>query len=102
MIFHELNRGKCKTYLVISEGTRKAAVIDPLRDKVEREEDEYRGELGHIAGARLIPLKELPERTGELANAKGRDIRRDMSSRGPKRHRRRDPHRFGLRASVES
>lgn len=34
------------------------------------EEDEYRGELGHIAGARLIPLKELPERTGELANEK--------------------------------
>jgi len=39
-----------------------------------REEDEYRGELGHIAGARLIPLKELPERIDELANAKGRDI----------------------------
>jgi sulfur dioxygenase len=39
-----------------------------------REEDEYRGELGHIAGAHLIPLKELPERTDELANAKGRDI----------------------------
>ena len=32
-----------------------------------REEDEYRGELGHIAGARLIPLKELPERSAELA-----------------------------------
>ncbi len=39
-----------------------------------REEDEYRGELGHIAGARLIPLKELPERVEELASAKGRDI----------------------------
>jgi sulfur dioxygenase len=39
-----------------------------------RVEDEYRGELGHIAGARLIPLKELPERTDELANEKGRDI----------------------------
>jgi rhodanese-related sulfurtransferase len=39
-----------------------------------REEDEYRGELGHIAGARLIPLKELPERTEELANAKSSDI----------------------------
>jgi len=39
-----------------------------------REEDEFRGELGHIAGARLIPLKELPERTDELADAKGRDI----------------------------
>jgi sulfur dioxygenase len=39
-----------------------------------REEHEYRGELGHIAGANLIPLKELTERTDELANAKGRDI----------------------------
>jgi sulfur dioxygenase len=39
-----------------------------------REENEYRGELGHIAGARLIPLKELPDRIGELGDAKGRDI----------------------------
>jgi sulfur dioxygenase len=39
-----------------------------------REEAEYRGELGHIAGARLIPLKELPERVGELGDAKSRDI----------------------------
>jgi sulfur dioxygenase len=39
-----------------------------------RDEDEYRGELGHIAGAHLIPLKELPERTDELAKAKGRDL----------------------------
>jgi sulfur dioxygenase len=39
-----------------------------------REEHEYRGELGHIAGARLIPLRELPERADELANAKGRNL----------------------------
>ena len=39
-----------------------------------REEEEYRGELGHIAGARLIPLRELPERTNELADAKAGDI----------------------------
>jgi hypothetical protein len=31
MIFRELNRGKCKTYLAISEKTAKAAIIDPLR-----------------------------------------------------------------------
>src|SRR5579864_3262228 len=36
MIFRELNRGKCKTYLAISEASRKAAIIDPVRDKVER------------------------------------------------------------------
>ena len=36
MIFRELNHGKCKTYLAISETSRRAAIIDPLRDKVER------------------------------------------------------------------
>ncbi len=39
-----------------------------------REPDEFRGDLGHIAGARLIPLRELPERTAELAEFKNRDI----------------------------
>jgi sulfur dioxygenase len=39
-----------------------------------REDAEYRGDLGHIAGARLIPLKQLPERIDELANEKGRDV----------------------------
>jgi sulfur dioxygenase len=39
-----------------------------------REEDEYRGELGHIPGARLIPLKELPDRIDDLANTKSIDI----------------------------
>jgi hypothetical protein len=36
MTFRELNRGKCKTYLAIAEASRKAAVIDPVRDNVER------------------------------------------------------------------
>ena len=48
---------------------RIASANPPLLVNV-REEEEYRGELGHIAGARLIPLKELPERTDELANEK--------------------------------
>jgi sulfur dioxygenase len=39
-----------------------------------RQEDEYRGELGHIVGARLIPLNELPERAGELGDAQHREI----------------------------
>src|SRR6185437_4575769 len=40
-----------------------------------REPDEYAGELGHIAGARLIPLRELPSRAeAELAPFKNRDI----------------------------
>ena len=36
MNFRELNHGKCKTYLAISEATSKAAIIDPVRDRVER------------------------------------------------------------------
>jgi glyoxylase-like metal-dependent hydrolase (beta-lactamase superfamily II)/rhodanese-related sulfurtransferase len=36
MLFRELNRGKCKTYLVACEETNKAALIDPIKDKVER------------------------------------------------------------------
>lgn len=36
MLFRELNRGKCKTYLVACERTKKAALVDPLKDKVDR------------------------------------------------------------------
>ena len=36
MLCRELNRGKCKTYLVACERTRTAALIDPVREKVER------------------------------------------------------------------
>ncbi|HEY2525594.1 MAG TPA: MBL fold metallo-hydrolase [Candidatus Binataceae bacterium] len=40
-----------------------------------REREEYLGELGHIAGARLIPLRELPERAEkELAPFKDKEI----------------------------
>jgi sulfur dioxygenase len=36
MLFRELNRGKCKTYLVACETTKRAALIDPLRDNIAR------------------------------------------------------------------
>lgn len=36
MLCRELNRGKCKTYLVACERTRKAVLIDPVRDRLER------------------------------------------------------------------
>lgn len=36
MLFRELNRGKCKTYLLACEKTHKAALIDPIKDKVDR------------------------------------------------------------------
>ena len=36
MLFRELNRGKCKTYLVACERTRRAALIDPVKSGTER------------------------------------------------------------------
>jgi len=36
MLFQELNRGKCKTYLVACETTRKALLIDPVKEHVDR------------------------------------------------------------------
>lgn len=36
MLFRELNRGKCKTYLVACERTRRAALIDPVKGCSER------------------------------------------------------------------
>ena len=36
MVFRELNRGKCKTYLLACENTHKAALIDPTKEKVDR------------------------------------------------------------------
>jgi len=39
-----------------------------------REPSEYRGELGHIPGSVLVPLRELAARTGELEAQRGRPI----------------------------
>jgi glyoxylase-like metal-dependent hydrolase (beta-lactamase superfamily II)/rhodanese-related sulfurtransferase len=36
MIFRELNRGKCKTYLIGSEKDPVAVLVDPVREKVDR------------------------------------------------------------------
>jgi glyoxylase-like metal-dependent hydrolase (beta-lactamase superfamily II)/rhodanese-related sulfurtransferase len=36
MLAHELNRGSCKTYFLCCESTRRAALIDPLRERVDR------------------------------------------------------------------
>ncbi|MCG6875749.1 MAG: MBL fold metallo-hydrolase [Betaproteobacteria bacterium] len=36
MLVKELNRGKCKTYLVACETSGNAALIDPLRDHIDR------------------------------------------------------------------
>lgn len=36
MLFRELNQGKCKSYLLACETTRKASLIDPIREKTDR------------------------------------------------------------------
>jgi sulfur dioxygenase len=36
MLFRELNRGKCKTYLIGSEKDHVAVLVDPIREKVDR------------------------------------------------------------------
>jgi hypothetical protein len=36
MLFRELNRGKCKTYLIGSEKDHVAVLVDPVREKVDR------------------------------------------------------------------
>ncbi|HSS46317.1 MAG TPA: MBL fold metallo-hydrolase [Burkholderiales bacterium] len=36
MLFRELNQGKCKTYWLACEKTRKALLIDPIREKTDR------------------------------------------------------------------
>ena len=36
MLFRELNRGKCKTYLIGSEADHVAVLVDPIREKVDR------------------------------------------------------------------
>jgi len=50
-----------------------AASLPPLLLDV-REPSEYRGELGHIVGSLLIPLKELPARAVELEAHKNQYI----------------------------
>ncbi len=36
MLFRELNRGKCKTYLIACEEKHRAALVDPVKEKLER------------------------------------------------------------------
>lgn len=36
MLFRELNRSRCKTYLIACERTKKAALVDPVRDRIDR------------------------------------------------------------------
>ena len=36
MMFNELNHGKCKTYLIACTNSRRAVLVDPVREKVDR------------------------------------------------------------------
>ena len=47
MMFRELNHAKCKTYLAMSESLGVSALIDPLRDRIDR----------YLAHARLTRLQ---------------------------------------------
>ncbi|MGE5270929.1 MAG: MBL fold metallo-hydrolase [Thiohalocapsa sp.] len=48
-------------------GLEEASAHSPVQILDVREPEEFTGPLGHIAGAVLIPLGDLAERTGELA-----------------------------------
>jgi glyoxylase-like metal-dependent hydrolase (beta-lactamase superfamily II)/rhodanese-related sulfurtransferase len=48
----------------VAENARKIQLVDV------REPDEFNDELGHIAGAKLVPLGQLKDRLGELDKAK--------------------------------
>ena len=50
-----------------------------------REPDEFNGPLGHIRGAKLIPLGELAERAGEIGDATSRSSRCAAPARAPRR-----------------
>ncbi len=39
-----------------------------------RQADEYTGELGHVPGSRLIPLRDLAKRAEEIADYKTKDV----------------------------
>jgi glyoxylase-like metal-dependent hydrolase (beta-lactamase superfamily II)/rhodanese-related sulfurtransferase len=52
---------------------RLAGATPPLLLDV-REPDEFTGELGHIPGSVLVPLKELPDRAAEFDDHKHRDV----------------------------
>ncbi|MGO9059265.1 MAG: MBL fold metallo-hydrolase [Candidatus Binataceae bacterium] len=60
--------------MTVSELRARAAGANPPLILDVREEDEYRDELGHICGSRLIPLKLLPGQAGELDRFKGSEI----------------------------
>lgn len=54
------------------EQRRRSATPPVLLDV--REEDEFSGELGHIPGSILIPLRQLPARANELERFKDREL----------------------------
>jgi sulfur dioxygenase len=70
-VLAELNRVRQLSAEVVSAQLNDAGA--PLLLDV-REPEEYSGELGHIAGSILIPLKDLTARVGELDPYKDRPI----------------------------
>jgi sulfur dioxygenase len=48
MIFEQLNQGACKTYLIASEETREAMLVDPVLERVDAYLDEVRRRGLHL------------------------------------------------------
>jgi glyoxylase-like metal-dependent hydrolase (beta-lactamase superfamily II)/rhodanese-related sulfurtransferase len=67
----ELNRVR---QLTAEEVSNQLSTQNPPLLLDVREASEYRGELGHIAGSLLIPLRELAARAAELEPYRGRPI----------------------------
>ena len=94
MFCRELNRGKCKTYLLACERTRRAVLIDPLKENTE---PLYRGRRVPRPSARLRDRHPYPRRPSQRHLRSRRSDRcesRDGASRArPSRSHSRDPRR---------
>ena len=66
-----------------------------------REASEYSGELGHIPGSVLIPLRQLFDRAGELDDHKGTSDRRRVPFGRAQHDSGGDALRHGLRAGLQ-
>jgi rhodanese-related sulfurtransferase len=67
----ELNKVRQRSAREVSAGLQ--SIPAPFILDV-REPEEFNGELGHIPGSLLIPLKDLPLRAGEIEGEKEREI----------------------------
>lgn len=72
--FPDLTELNSVRQLSVDEVSALLATSNPPLVLDVREASEYKGELGHIAGSVLIPLRQLSDRAGELDAHRGRQI----------------------------